>query len=50
MQRDRRAFPHRRDHPSRAMPSVFAILLLSVVLLGVLFGRQRVRGVQVGTA
>jgi hypothetical protein len=32
------------------MPSVFAILLLPVVLLGVLIGRQRVRGVLVEIA
>jgi hypothetical protein len=32
------------------MPSVFAILLLTVGLLGVLFGRRRVRGVLVEIA
>jgi hypothetical protein len=31
------------------MPSVFAILVLLVGLLGVLIGRQRVRGVLVET-
>ena len=37
----------RGSHPSFGMISVFSILLLSVGLLGVLIGRQRVRGLLV---